>query len=239
MQPEGVEVFLILHYNQNLEKMNFKKNTIKRIKAPFMSKSLAAGILAAGFLISCNDGKKNNEESEDLDLEQYDEQENTDNSYPDNAVADYLSYMDGEGDYEAGEPEPEEALEKLAAAVSERSTEYGLKVNEKLEEIEEDAASESEEMMTEVEAVVMAMKELQQKAYSDLSDEVQELEEEMNQIDASAENGKEQINAFFMRAASLIEEMDAPVDGTLEADGATIDPESDYSDEPDTINVEQ
>ena len=200
-------------------------------------------LLASGILFSCNDGNKKDKDAE-IEFEQTMEAEEDTTSnyaYESNAVADYLTYVDGDDEYEEMQEEidPETALQKFAAAVSERSQEYGMEADQKLEVIGDSLSNPVDDMSTQLQTAVAALEKLQENSYEELSEEVEELKAELQEIDMQADDAKEKLRSFFNNAADVIEEMDAPSeDGTMSSDPGATD-ESDYSTEPDTVDVDQ
>jgi hypothetical protein len=192
--------------------MKLRKHNFSNIKTPVFIKNTGLILLAAGMLYSCNDGNK--KEDNDLGIEESLEVENDsldDNSYTEtNAVADYLIYMDREGKYEEmEEPKPEKALQKFAAAVSERSQDFGMEANEELQKLGDSLKARTGDMKAQLETAVMELEKLQKNSYEELSEEVEELKAELKEIDTKAEDSKEQLRAFFNKAAAVMDDMDA------------------------------
>jgi mannitol-1-phosphate/altronate dehydrogenase len=183
--------------------------------------------MASGLIFACNDGNKKAEESE-IEIDQIEVEEDTmsNYSYESNAVANYLTYVDGEDEYEKMQEEmdPEKALQKFAAAVSERSREFGMQADEKLEVIGDSLSDSRENMNVHLQTAIAAFEKLQENSYEELSDEVDELKAELQEIDMQANDAKEKLRTFFNNAANVMEEMDAPTsDGTMSANPGAAD----------------
>ncbi|MBZ9630096.1 hypothetical protein LB465_04835 [Salegentibacter sp. LM13S] len=223
--------------------MKLRKNFKPTLITPDFIKKTGLIILASGIMFSCNDGNKKDEEVDiEFDQTMEAEEDTTSNyAYEGNAVADYLTYIDGDDEYEEMQEEidPETALQKFAAAVSERSRAFGLDANEKLEVIGDSLSNPVDDMDTQLETALASLEKLQENAYEELSGEVDELKAELEEIDMQANDAKEKLRAFFNNAADVMEEMDAPTsEGTIGINPGAVD-ESDYSQEPDTIDVDQ
>jgi mannitol-1-phosphate/altronate dehydrogenase len=205
--------------------MNFRKNCT--IKIPGFIKRTGLMFMASGLIFACNDGNKKAEESE-IEIDQIEVEEDTmsNYSYESNAVANYLTYVDGEDEYEKMQEEmdPEKALQKFAAAVSERSREFGMQADEKLEVIGDSLSDSRENMNVHLQTAIAAFEKLQENSYEELSDEVDELKAELQEIDMQANDAKEKLRTFFNNAANVMEEMDAPTsDGTMSANPGAAD----------------
>lgn len=218
--------------------MKLKKNIESPFKTAGLIKKTGLIFLASGIMFSCNDGNKKDRD-EDIEFDQTMETEEgitSDNAYANSAVADYLTYVDGEDEYEEMQEEidPETALQKFAAAVSERSRDFGMQVDQKLQVIGDSIRKPADDMETQLENTIAAFEKLQENAYDELSEEVDELKAELRGIDMQADDAKEKLRSFFHRAADVMEEMDAPIEeGTMSVDPGVAD--SLYSQEPDTI----
>lgn len=223
--------------------MKLKKNFKFSLTTPDFIKKTGLIMLSSGILFSCNDGNKKDEDAEiEFDQTMEVEEDTTSNyAYESNAVADYLTYVDGDDEYEEMQEEidPEIALQKFAAAVSERSREYGMQADQKLEVIGDSLSTPVDDMNTQLQTAVAALEKLQENAYDELSGEVDQLKAELQEIDMEADNAKEKLRSFFNKAADVMEDMDAPSrEGTMSSDPGAVD-ESDYSQETDTVDVEQ
>lgn len=200
-------------------------------------------IMASGVLFACNDGEKK-EEDTDIEFEQtmeVDEDTVSNYAYEGNAVADYLTYVDGEDEYKEMQEEidPETALQKFAAAVSERAQNFGMEANEELKVIGDTLNNSKEDMKAQLQTAIASLEKLQENSYEELSDEVDELKAELKGIDMKADDAKDKLRSFFNKAADVMEEMDAPTnEGAMSRNPGAID-NSDYSQEPDTIEVDQ
>jgi hypothetical protein len=199
--------------------------------------------MASGLLFACNDGNKKADDAE-IEIEQtleIEEDTMSNFAYQTNAVADYLTYVDGDDEYEEMQEEidPETALQKFAAAVSERSRDFGMQADEKLEVIGDSLSQPADDMNAQLQTAIASLEKLQENAYDELSEEVDDLKAELQNIDMQADNAKEKLRNFFHKAADVMEDMDAPTDdGTMKVNPGAVD-ESDYSQEPDTLDVNQ
>ncbi|MBZ9730964.1 hypothetical protein LB467_14815 [Salegentibacter sp. JZCK2] len=223
--------------------MKLRKNTNSKIKTSYFINTTGLMLLASGLLFSCNDSNKKADDAEiEFDQTMEAEEDTISNyAYESNAVADYLTYIDGDDEYEEMQEEidPETALQKFAAAVSERSRDFGMQADEKLEVIGDSLSNPVEDMNTQLQTAVAALEKLQENAYEELSGEVDELKAELQKIDMQASDAKEKLRSFFNRAADVMEEMDAPnTDGTMSSNPGAVD-NSDYSQEPDTLEGDQ
>jgi len=223
--------------------MKLKQDFTTILKTPNSIKKAGFIVMASGILFSCNDGNKKENDEEDVEFEQtmeVEEDTTSDNTYSSNAVADYLTYMDREGQYDdLEETDPEKALQKFAAAISERSNDFGMQADEKLSVIGDSISTPVDDMETQIQTTVSALEKLQEDAYDDLSEEVDALKEELKEIDMQADDSKDKLRSFFKRAADVVEEMDAPEtdDGTMSSDPGAANSET--SQEADTIEVDQ
>jgi len=205
-------------------RMNFKS----KLTTPDFIKKTGLIIMASGILFSCNDGNKKDEDA-DIEFEQsmeVEEDTTSNYAYESNAVADYLTYVDGEDEYEEMQEEidPETALQKFAAAVSERSREFGMDADQKLEVIGDSLSNPVDDMDTQLQTAIVSLEKLQENAYDDLSEEVDELKAELQEIDMQANDAKEKLRSFFHRAADVMEEMDAPTsEGTMSSNPGAVD----------------
>ncbi|WP_037314821.1 hypothetical protein [Salegentibacter sp. Hel_I_6] len=223
--------------------MKLRKNITSKIDTPHFIKKTGLILLASGIMFSCNDGNKK-ENDEEIEFEQtmeVDEDTTSNYAFESNAVADYLTYVDGDDEYAEMQEEidPEIALQKFAAAVSERSRDFGMQADEKLEVIGDSLSDPADDMNMQLQTAVAALEKLQDNAYEELSGEVDELKAELKEIDMKSSNAKEKLRSFFNKAADVMEEMDAPnTSGTMSSNPGSVD-ESDYSQEPDTVEVDQ
>lgn len=218
--------------------MNLIKKSFSNITTPGFIKNAGLILLATGVLSSCNNANK--KEEENLDIEETLEVEKDslgDNEYNrTNAVADYLIYMDKEGKYEDMETKPEKAIQKFAAAVSERSREFGMQVNDEVETLGDSLKEPAGNMKAQLENAVMALEKLQKNSYNELSAEVEDLKADLKDIDVKAEDSKEQLRAFFAKAADVIDDMDAP---NTESNTMSKNPGAAIDQNTDTIEVQK
>lgn len=223
--------------------MKLRKNFKSTLKTPASIKKTGLMVMFSGLLFACNDGNKNADDAE-IEMEQTMEVEEdtmSNYAYESNAVADYLTYVDGDDEYEEMQEEinPETALQKFAAAVSERSRDFGMQADQKLEVIGDSLSQPVDNMDAQLQTAIASLEKLQENAYDELSEEVDELKAELQEIDMQADDAKEKLDNFFHNAANVMEEMDAPTDdGTMSVNPGALD-ESDYSQEPDTVEVDQ
>lgn len=222
--------------------MKLKKNIESSLKTTGFIKKTGLIILASGIFFSCNDGNKKDGDADiELDPTLEAEEDTISNyAYEGNAVADYLTYVDGEDEYEEMQEEidPETALQKFAAAVSERSREFGMQADQELEVVGDSISKPVGDMKVQLETTIAAFEKLQENAYDELSEEVDELKAELQEIDMQADDAKENLRSFFNKAADVMEEMEAPTsEGTMSIDPGVAD--TLYSDEPDTIEADQ
>ncbi|MBO2545515.1 hypothetical protein J0871_13920 [Salegentibacter sp. BDJ18] len=223
--------------------MKLRKNFESKLTTPAFVKKTGLIVMASGLLFACNDGNKKADDAE-IEIEQtleIEEDTMSNFAYQTNAVADYLTYVDGDDEYEEMQEEidPETALQKFAAAVSERSRDFGMQADEKLEVIGDSLSQPADDMNAQLQTAIASLEKLQENAYDELSEEVDDLKVELQNIDMQADNAKEKLRNFFHKAADVMEDMDAPTDdGTMKVNPGAVD-ESDYSQEPDTLDVNQ
>ncbi|WP_146128734.1 hypothetical protein [Salegentibacter salegens] len=213
------------------------------LNTPNFIKKTGLFVMVSGVLFACNDGNKKAEDAE-IEFDQTMEVEDdtlSNYAYEGNAVADYLTYVDGDDEYEEMQEEidPETALQKFAAAVSERAQSFGMEANEELKVIGDTLSSSKENMSAQLQTAIASLEKLQENSYNELSEEVDELKAELQEIDMQADDAKEKLRNFFHNAADVIEEMDAPnTEGTMSTNPGAVDA-SDYSQEPDTVEIDK
>ncbi|SKB81689.1 hypothetical protein SAMN05660776_3129 [Salegentibacter holothuriorum] len=198
-------------------------------------------IMISGVLFACNDGNKKDREIEFEQTMEVEKDTVSNYAYESNSVADYLTYIDGEDEYEQMQEEidPEIALQKFAAAVSERTREFGIDANKELEIIGDSLNDSTKDMSEQLQTAIASLEKLQENSYEELSEEVNELKAELKAIDMKADDAKDKLRSFFNKAADVMEEMDAPTENAaLSTNPGAID-NSDYSQEPDTVEVDQ
>lgn len=222
--------------------MNLRTNRMTLSTSNFIKRT-GLIVMATGVLFACKGDDKSDDDT-DIEFEQTMEVEEdtvSNYAYEGNAVADYLTYVDGEDEYEEMQEEidPETALQKFAAAVSERAQSFGMEANKELEVIGDSLQSSEEDMRTQLQTAIASLEELQKNSYQELSEEVDELKAELQDIDMKADDAKDKLRSFFHKAADVMEEMDAPIkEGAMSTNPGAID-NSDYSQEPDTLEVDQ
>lgn len=221
-----------------------KKNAVK-----FATLVVAGtGILAT---TSCKNEKNNNQEVEQL--EQYETKENTDNSYPTNATADYLTYIEQNNDLDSARTQKintKIALQKLIAAVQEKSEALKATPNQELDSLTENMPDSTEISTTVIKAaslkkqamvITQQLESLQKNYFEDLSESVANLKEDVNELSQASETSfdNENIQDFFEDAADVLEEMvtDTP-NGNVEGNYISDDSLR-YSQKPDTIAVKE
>ncbi len=213
--------------------MKLRNNMEFKLNTPHFIRKTGFMLLASGLLFACNDGSKKADDSE-IEIEQtleVEEDTMSNYAYESNAVADYLTYVDGDDEYEEMQEEidPETALQKFAAAVSERSRDFGMQADQKLEVIGDSLSQPVDNMDAQLQTAIASLEKLQENAYEELSEEVDELKAELQEIDMQADDAKEKLRNFFHNAADVMEEMDAPTsEGTMSTNPGAVD-ESDYS----------
>ncbi|WBL25290.1 hypothetical protein [Zunongwangia sp. HGR-M22] len=223
-----------------------KKNLIKL-------SVLAFGFTSIISLSSCknseSDSKENTEATEEMDMQD----ETTDNSYPTNATAEYLTYVERGGDLDDNMEQKlytKEALNKLAAAVEEKSQDLNAKPNDSLNSITAEIDGNTNEIDTTITAdnlyskgqvIVGVLENLQKDSYPELSDEVMELKESWKKLKAAKKTDYKDANvsAFFDEAADLLEDMvtetpNGNVSASYTGKDSTL-----YSKKADTIEVDQ
>lgn len=222
--------------------MNFRTNNRMTLHTPNFIKKTGLVIMVSGVLFACNDGDK--KEDAEIEFEQTMEVEEdtvSNYAYGGNAVSDYLTYIDGDDEYEEMQEEidPETALQKFAAAVSERAQSFGMETNEELEVIGDTLSNSKKDMSAQLQTAIASLEKLQENSYEELSDEVDELKAELKEIDMKADDAKDKLRSFFNKAADVMEEMDAPTEeGAMSRNPGAVD-NSDYSQEPDTVELDQ
>ncbi|TDN82396.1 hypothetical protein DET49_12449 [Salegentibacter sp. 24] len=170
-------------------------------------------LIAGGLLVACNDGDKKAEDSE-IDIEPLEVEQDTmsNYSYEANAMADYLTYISGDDEYAEMQEEidPTIALQKFAAAISERRQVYGLETSQELEAMEDSLSNTSENLNRQLQITVASLKDLQENFYEELSEEVDELKNELQEIDMKSADADKEIRSFFIKTANVMKKMDAP-----------------------------
>ncbi len=189
-------------------------------------------------LYSCKNKEKDlMDASEDIDSINNTSEIEDDMEYPDNELAEFITYIENKGDYEdvATEPNPYESTRKFAAAVNERSRMIN-KTPENLDKIEamevQTDSVAGEDLKAELKNIVSAMEEMQETAYSEMNEEVDELRKDLESL-YKDEISQSELNAFFIKAAAVLKEMDNPADRTMEVNPGSVD----YSKDVDTIEV--
>ncbi|MDN3595494.1 hypothetical protein [Zunongwangia endophytica] len=221
-----------------------KKNLIKL-------SVLAFGFTSIISLSSCKNTNSDAEMDTQADEEMDMQNETTDNSYPTNATAEYLTYVDRGGDYGDDMEEKlytREALNKLAAAVKEKSQDLNAKPSDSLNAITTEMDGDMDEADTTIttnnlyskgQVIVGVLENLQKDNYPDLSNEVMELKESWKKLKATKKTDytNTDVSAFFDDAADLLEEMitETP-NGNISASYSSKD-STVYSKQADTIEV--
>ena len=218
-----------------------KKNVIKL-------SVLAIGLTGMISLSSCKNTESDNDaplaDNNDMEVEQDD---NTDNSYPSNPTAEYLAYVD-RSTVEPGENlYTKEAINKLAAAVEDKSQDLKATPNDSLTAIvpemsdnaEADTTITTENLYSKGHVIVGVLENLQKQNFPNLSDDVEELKESWKELEEAKKTDYSDmaVNSFFNKAADLLEEMDSNTpDGTMSA--SYTGDSTQYSTKGDTIKVE-
>ncbi|MDT0691101.1 hypothetical protein RM549_15005 [Salegentibacter sp. F188] len=210
-------------------------------------------ILALLYFFVWADGNETDDEMQDDDqieqLEQYETQETTDNAYPENATADYLSYIENEGDEDSLGVNPQytrEAFQKLGLAVSSQTSGMGSEPESDLENLADstrvsNAPLSNDSIKSAGEIIVRNLEEIQRNRYPELSDEIEDLRETLNAIEstttqASSENS-EAVTRFFRRAAEVLREIPTErADSRLTPGNPTTADTAQYSTDIDTIS---
>ncbi|WP_417884958.1 hypothetical protein [Zunongwangia sp.] len=216
-----------------------KKSAIKFTALIFAS----AGVLA---FTSCKN-EKNNDAGLDK-LEQYEPKENTDNQYPTNATAEYLTYIERDMDMDNEQTEKinsKDALHKLIAAVQEKSEDLKTIPNEELDSLAENTSKGSEikidNFKHQAGLLTNQLELLQKDNFENLAGSIADLKEDLAEVSKSKEINyeNEDIQNFFEDAADILEDMitDTP-NGNVEASYISDD-SLQYSQKPDTIEVKE
>lgn len=221
--------------------MKLYRNFKSTLKTSGFIKKTGFIFMASGLLFACNDGDKKAEDSEiEIDPLEVEKDTMSNYTYEGNAVADYLIYIDGGGEYAEMQEEidPKIALQKFAAAISERREVYGLETSQKLEGMKDSLSNSMDNMNVQLETTVASLENLQENFYEELSEEVDELKAELQEIDMQSADANKEIRSFFGKAANVIEEMDAPsTDAMLSTYPRAIDSVY-YNEVSDTVEVE-
>ncbi len=157
-------------------------------------------------------------------IDQYKIEESTDNPYPENSVAGFLTHIEEGSYYQLGK-DPDythEALYKLVQAVRETSFEVKYKPDEDFlqldQEIDSIPAKREAEIQTDTlydtgQTIISTMEDLQSERFPELSEEVQELRADLNAINSNTEMEEqtEIISSFFEQAAHVIKEMNGVI----------------------------
>ncbi|MFC6858036.1 hypothetical protein [Zunongwangia atlantica] len=218
-----------------------KKNVIKLSVLAFA----LTGIVS---LSSCKNTESENDVSEvdNTDMEQMNE--NSDNAYPSNATAEYLAYVDRSTDESENKLYTEQAINKLAAAVEEKSQDLKANPSDSLRTIlpednttEMDTTITTDSLYTKGQIIVGVLENLQKDNFPELSEDVESLKASWKKLEeAKKTNYKETaVNSFFNKAADLLEEMNTnTTDGTVTASYVGND-STQYSTEADTIQIDK
>ena len=218
-----------------------KKNVIKLSVLAFA----LTGIVS---LSSCKNTESENDVSEvdNTDMEQMNE--NSDNAYPSNATAEYLAYVDRSTDESENKLYTEQAINKLAAAVEEKSQDLKANPSDSLRTIlpedhttEMDTTITADSLYTKGQIIVGVLENLQKDNFPELSEDVESLKASWKKLEeAKKTNYKETaVNSFFNKAADLLEEMNTnTTDGTVTASYVGND-STQYSTEADTIQIDK
>ncbi len=147
-----------------------KKNVIKLSVLAFA----LTGIVS---LSSCKNTESENDVSEvdNTDMEQMNE--NSDNAYPSNATAEYLAYVDRSTDESENKLYTEQAINKLAAAVEEKSQDLKANPSDSLRTIlpednttEMDTTITTDSLYTKGQIIVGVLENLQKDNFPELRD---------------------------------------------------------------------
>lgn len=217
---------------------------------PWIIGALVILVIIAFFV--WDDDEEQEAEENIQQIEQYETDVNTANDYPENDVAEYLALVDEAYDEKLGEDDKftSEALGKLVQAVEEKSHEMGVNPSDNLEKMTEDSTALDQEgeltiAATKIEntarEVVRNFEMLQEKASSDLSEEIADLKEDLNAITSAGEEDKksEAVTAFFQQAAEVFRNMDEVEAGSGVSRQAMPRDTAAYSTEVDTITVQE
>lgn len=219
------------------------------------------GILAAILIIFLlfmfldDEGTDDDIEERDEQVEEridpYETEDDRDMAYPESAVGSYLYYIDEEYPQrqdEDTEEYSEEAMQKLAAAVEEKSMELQEEPDTELAELAEDSADTTaatggtlsiDEIQREGEIIVNALADLQQNHYEELEDEIAELRSDLDEINQTTEGDEqaEAVDEFFQQAAEVLREMPQRAGGATMERSQPADTEG-FSTDVDTIETD-
>lgn len=208
------------------------------------------------FFLAGDDDDRQDDRIEEVEFRQRDRQENREFTYPENAVGQYLFFMEEEYRLATGEEGSRKAMEKLAAAVEQKARDLREDPGEELKEIGPDTATTTritsqsssdttaramtrEEFQRKGTIIVNALEELQQMHFPELSEEIKALRADLNAAGAKDQEKRkpEAIEDFFEQAAEVLRSMPARTSGSTLERGRTSDTGR-YSTDPDTLDLE-
>lgn len=186
-----------------------------------------------------DEGIEERDEQVEESIDPFETEDDRDLAYPENAVGNYLYYIDEEypeREVEENEEYLQEAMQKLAEAVQEKSWDLQGESNEELDELAGNSAET--EIQRDGDIIVNALADLQRRHYEGLDDEITELRSDLEEINQTeGEEQAEAIDNFFSQAAEVLREMPPQqAGGTIER-SQPVDVE-DYSTDVDTIEAD-
>ncbi|MDT0688081.1 hypothetical protein [Autumnicola psychrophila] len=204
-------------------------------------------ILALLYFFVWADGNESDDDLQDDDqieqLEQYETEEFSAKDYPENAIGQYLSYVNRGSDDNALGTNPrsqQRAMMLLLEAVEEKTIELNHTPGEEMESISQwEPQRQVDSIRQTGKVIVDNLQEIQRDQYPELEDEVQDLRTHLDElaVDSSPEDRNLFLGEFFTQAADILRQMDA------EINSAPISPSSidtsRYSTEIDTITTEE
>ncbi|WP_372919889.1 hypothetical protein [Salegentibacter sp.] len=186
-----------------------------------------------------DDSLEERDEQVEESIDPFETEDDRDLAYPENAVGQYLYYIDEEypeREVEENEEFPQEAMQKLAEAVQERSWELEGETNQELEELAGNSAET--EIQRDGDIIVNALADLQRRHYEGLEDEITELRSDLEEINQTeGEEQAEAIDDFFSQAAEVLREM-PPQRGGATMERSQPTDTGDFSTDLDTIEAD-
>ncbi|WP_373058412.1 hypothetical protein [Zunongwangia sp. H14] len=195
------------------------------------------------FVWADNDTDDVSEEDNIEKIEQYETEDYASNDYPENAVGEYLSYVDRGSDDDLLGDDPrsqQKAMMLLLEAVEEKAIELNRSPGPEMESISQwDAQKQIDSIKQTGKVVVDNLENIQKEQYPALQDDVAELRADLDELPVNQSQDERNLflSDFFTKAADILRQMDAEINSTpMSRSGVDT---SGYSTEIDTISANQ
>ncbi|MDT0677995.1 hypothetical protein [Autumnicola musiva] len=197
------------------------------------------------FFVWADDGTNDDVSDEDniQQIEQYETEDYANNEYPENAVGEYLSYVEGGSDDDLLGNDPrsqQRAMMLLLEAVEEKSIELNHTPGPEMESISQwQPQQQLDSIRRTGKVVVDNLQAIQSNQYPELEDEVQGLRTHLNDlaVDTSDEDRNLFLSGFFTQSADILRQMDSEINSSpMSPSGVDT---SNYSTDIDTITTTQ